>query len=99
MSACAPRWTMVAEQIARAGAALCCAVLGIGEAARLQRQAAAADALREPCLQSLQLLDPCVDASRPAPRQLCPIRPIRHAVVRKSGEFRSDLVERQANLL
>src|SRR5687767_3273185 len=50
----------VADPVTRAGAAACGAVVGIGETAGLQRQAAASDATGQSVLEPLQLGNPLV---------------------------------------
>src|SRR6188474_2103521 len=68
------------------------AVPGIGKLALLQRQAAAADALRQTGFQTLQLGDAIVDASRPARRQFPPVGSFRHAVARQLRELDADFL-------
>ena len=52
---------LVADPVARAGSEAGDAVVGIGELAAVEREAAAADAFRQPELQALQFGDPVVD--------------------------------------
>ena len=52
---------LVADPVARAGSEAGGAVVGIGELAAVEREAAAADAFRQPELQALQFGDPVVD--------------------------------------
>jgi hypothetical protein len=54
-------WALVADPVARAGSEAGGAVVGIGELAAVEREAAAADAFRQPQLQALQFGDPVVD--------------------------------------
>ena len=56
----------IADPVARARAGTTRAVSGVGELAAVQREAAAADALREPGAQPLELGDPFIDPGRPA---------------------------------
>ena len=63
----------IADPVARARAGTTRAVPGVGELAAVQREAAAADALREPGAQPLELGDPLVDPGRPAVRQPRPV--------------------------
>src|SRR6185503_5882965 len=75
------------------------AIPGIGKLALLQRQASAADALRETGFQALQLGDAIVDAPRPAGGQFPPVRSFRHAVAGQLRELNADFLERQTDLL
>src|SRR5680860_1689938 len=83
----------VADPVARAGAAPARPVVGVGQLAAVQRQAAAADALGEPRLEALELGDPLVDPRRPAARQARPVAAVGRAVGRQLGQLGPDLVE------
>src|SRR4051812_24956434 len=74
-------------------------VLRVGQAALLQRQAAAADALREPVLQALQFRDALLDAARPPAGQLRPIGTLGDAIARQPLQLAGNLVERQPDFL
>jgi len=63
------------------------------ELTSLQRQAAAADALREARPQALEFGDALIDPLRPASGEPGPVGAFRHSVPRKSGELGQDFIE------
>ena len=77
----------IADPVARARAGTTRAVSGVGELAAVQREAAAADALREPGAQPLELGDPLIDPGRPAARQPRPVAAVGASVRRELGEL------------
>src|SRR5205823_922802 len=91
--------TRVADPVARPGAAGGRAVLGVGETAAIEREATAADALRQTDLEALELGYPLIDPRGPPPRQARPVAAGRRAVRGELGELRADLVERQPDAL
>src|SRR5579862_6959735 len=60
-------------EIVRAAAEGTRLVAGVEELARLEREAAAADAGRQPVVQRLEGLDPLVEPPAPAPREALPV--------------------------
>src|SRR4051812_11854963 len=90
---------MSVHQVSRAGTSAPGTIGRIGEPAAIERQAAAADTLREAGLQSYQLGHACFDASGPAAGQLRPVPPLRDAVARQLRELRADLPQRQPDAL
>ena len=89
----------VADPVARAGPVARGAVVRVGQAAAVERQAAAADALGQPRPEALELGDPVVDAVGPRARQALPVAARGGAVGRELGELLADLVERQPDPL
>src|SRR5262245_42376268 len=68
------------------------AIARVRQAAAIERETAAADALRQPCLEPLQLGDPLADPLGPARGQLRPVGALGHAVVRQPVELGPDLL-------
>ena len=89
----------IAEPVARPGAEAGGAIVGIGELAAVEREAAAADALGEARLQALQLGDPLVDAAAPGGGEPRPVRRVGDTVRGQLGELGGDLVEGEADPL
>jgi hypothetical protein len=89
----------VAEPEARARAALADAIAGVGEAAALEREAAAADALGEAEPEALELGDAIVDPRRPSAREARPVAARRRAVGGELAQLATDLLEREADPL
>ena len=73
------------------------AIVRIGQLAALQRQTAAADALGQPRLETLELGDLVVDPARPAARQPRPVALVRGSIGRQLCELAADLLERQTD--
>jgi hypothetical protein len=74
-------------------------IAGICELTAVKRQAAAPDAFGEAHTKALELADPLVDPCGPRTRQFRPVRTVRHAILRESGEFHADFVEGQPHSL
>ena len=72
---------------------------GIGEAAFIDRQAAAADAFGEAGFQAFELDDPLIDPLRPFAGKPFPIAARRRALLRQFGEFGGNLLQTQADPL
>jgi hypothetical protein len=66
---------------------------------RIEREAAAADALGPAGPQPIKLGDALVDAPGPGARQLGPVGAVGDAVFRQLRELRADLVEGQPDAL
>ena len=75
------------------------AILGVGQPAVLQREAATPDAVPKPVAQAFELGDALVDPPRPGAGQSGPVGPLGHAIVRQAGELGADLGQRQSDLL
>jgi hypothetical protein len=69
-------------------------VVGVQQPARLEGQAAAADAAVEPVAQALDELDLGVEARTPRPRQAGPVGLGRGAALGQGGEGVADLLQR-----
>jgi hypothetical protein len=91
----APRF----NPIARTGTTARGPIAGIRELTAVQGEAATTDAFGKTRPQALELADTFVDACGPPARQRGPIRALRHTVVRELGQFRTDLLECQADSL
>ena len=86
-------------EVVRATAEATRLVTGIQEVARLERQAAAADARRQPAADRPQRLDPRVELGDPAPREPLPVPLRRRLAGGERVERLLDPVERDAGLL
>jgi S-adenosylmethionine:tRNA ribosyltransferase-isomerase len=89
----------LAEPVAGTRSAAAGPIPGVGELAAVERQAAAADALGEPALESLELGEPLLDARRPPGGEPGPVATGRHAIGGQLGQLGADLVERQPDPL
>ena len=84
--------------MSRTAPLLPCAIVWIRQATPIQRQAATTDALGEAGPQPLEFGQPRIDPLRPRAGKPGPLRPLRD-IAREFGQFRSDFVERQADVL
>src|SRR5690606_17936280 len=75
------------------------AVVGVGEGAAVEGEAAAADAVGEVVAEPLELLDAVVELAAPGGRQVGPVVAGRGAAFRQFGEGRLDGLERYAEPL
>ncbi len=89
----------VADPVARAGPQVRGPVAWVREPTAVQRQAAAADALRQPDPKALELGDALVDALGPLARQPRPVSAAGRPVRRQLGELGADLAQRQPDPL
>ena len=89
----------VAEDVAGSGAEFGRDVVGVPDRARLERQAAAADAAVEVLAEPLQRRDLLVQTWAPAGSQVGPVVAVRCAPLGQQLERRLDLGERQPDLL
>src|SRR5207237_1332800 len=87
------------EDVPGTGAALGRPVVGVEQAAELEREAAAPDAAVEPVAEPLEHRDLMVEAGAPRPREALPIVGVRGPVLGERGEGRPDFLEAQADLL
>jgi len=85
---------LVVDPVARAGSEAGGAVVGIGQLAAVEREAAAADAFRQPELQALQFGDPVVDPRGPGGGESRPVSARGRLMKRKLGKLGADLIER-----
>src|SRR6266498_331295 len=83
-------------QVVRAAAEPSCLVVGIEQTARLEREAAAADARVEPSADRLERLDAHVELLAPAAREPLPVALRRRASLGKGVERATDPLERDA---
>jgi hypothetical protein len=88
---------LVADPVASARALAGGAVVGVGEAAAIEREAAAADALGQPRLEPLELGDALVDPLRPGGGEARPVAALRRLVGRQLRQLRADLLEAEAD--
>src|SRR3954447_494536 len=72
---------------------------GVEQAARLERETAAADARRQPAADRLQHLDPLVELARPTARQSLPVALRRRLVRGQRVQRVPDPLERDPRLL
>src|SRR4051812_11785361 len=90
---------MSVHQVSRAGTRASGTIGRIGEAAPIERQAAAADTRGKARFNPLELAHALLDTSGPAAGQLPPVPPIGHAIARQLRELRPDLLQRQPDAL
>src|SRR5262245_8759040 len=86
-----PAQRPVADPVAWPGSECCGAVVWVGELTAAEREAAAADALGEPELETFELGDSLVDPRAPGGRESGPVAARRGLVGRKLGELEADL--------
>src|SRR4029079_96539 len=87
------------DPVARAGPEARGVVARVRQLAAVEREAAAADALRQPELEALELGDPLVDPRLPRRGEPRPVAPAGSVVRRELGQLVSDLVEGHAEAL
>jgi hypothetical protein len=87
---------LVPDPVAGAGPSGGGAIARIREMTSIEREAAATDALGETEFEPLQLGDPLIDPRPPRARKLGPVAPRGGAVGRELGQFRANLLKRQA---
>ena len=89
------RAARVTDPVTRTWAVAGGPVARVREPASVQRQAAAADALSQPCPQALELGYPLVNPAGPTAREFGPVRAFRHPVQRQLGQLSTDLFQCQ----
>jgi hypothetical protein len=97
-AASAAQW-LVADPVAGAGPSGGGAIARIREMTAIEREAAATDALGESEFEPLKLGDSLIDPRPPRARELGPVAARGGAVGRELGQFRANLLKRQAYAL
>ena len=74
-------------------------ILGVCKSTAIQRQAPATDAVGEPGLEALQLVDPLIDPLPPTAGKAGPVAARRYTIGRQPCQLATDLLERQSDPL